>query len=76
MSSVYAIVECLVTYENGASEIRRPTYAEISVGLAFVDHAAVKKYLQETLPHVRKIEVLDNLYFKNQSDYESYLKRL
>ena len=76
MDKVYAIVECLVTYENGTSEIRRPTYAEISVGLALVDYISVKKYLQETLPHIQKIEVIDNLYFKNQSDYESYLKSL
>jgi hypothetical protein len=76
MSTVYTIVECLVTYENGTSEIRRPTYAEIAVGLASVDHVSVINYLREHLQHVRRIEVLDTLYFRTQSDYENYLKTL
>lgn len=76
MNEVYTIVECLVTYENGTSEIRRPTYSEIAVGLASVDHDSVKNYLRDNLTHIIGIEILDTLYFKNQSDYDKYLKNL
>jgi hypothetical protein len=76
MSAVFTIVECLVTYENGTSEIRRPTYSEIAVGLASVDHVSVINYLRDNLKNVRRIEVLDTLYFKNQSDYDKYLKTI
>lgn len=76
MSAVYTIVECLVTYENGTSEIRRPTYSEIAVGLASVDHVSVINYLRGNLKNVRRIEVLDTLYFKTQADYDNYLKTL
>ncbi len=76
MGAVFTIVECLVTYENGTSEIRRPTYSEIAVGLATVNHVSVINYLKENLENVRRIEVLDTLYFKSQADYEKYLETL
>lgn len=76
MGEVYTIVECLVTYNDGTSEIRRPTYSEIAVGFATVDHVSVINYLHETSKNVRRIEVLDTLYFKSKNDYDNYLKTL
>ncbi|MBJ7429257.1 MAG: hypothetical protein JHD28_09935 [Bacteroidia bacterium] len=73
MNEVYTIVECLVTYENGTSEIRRPTFADVSVGLAQVNHVSVINYLRENLQNVRRIEVLDTLYFRSREDYENYM---
>lgn len=73
MSEVYAIVECLVTYEDGTSEIRRPTFSEVSVGLAQVNHVSVVNYLRENLQNVRRIEVLDTLYFRSKDDYNKYI---
>ena len=76
MTEVYCIVECLVTYNDGKSEIRRPTYSEISAGFASVDKISVINYLRENMKNVRTIEVLDTLYFKTKDDYEKYLKNL
>ena len=76
MSGVYTIVECLITYNDGTSEIRRPTFAEISVGFAMVDKISVINYLRDNLRDVRRIEVLDTLYFKSKADYEKYLATL
>ena len=76
MGEIYTIVECLVTYNDGTSEIRRPTYSEIAVGLATVDHISVINYLNENSKNVRRIEVLDTLYFKSKNDYNNYLKTL
>ena len=76
MTAVYTIVECLVTYKNGSSEIRRPTFSEISVGLASVDHVSVINYLRDNLSDVRKIEVLDTLYFRSKEVYDNYMKTL
>jgi hypothetical protein len=76
MTEVYAIVECKVTYNDGSTEIRRPTFAEISVGLANVDKISVLKYLQDNLNNVKKIEILDTLYLRNKTEYEKYLNSL
>lgn len=73
MGQVYCIVECLVTYNDGKSEIRRPTYSEISVGFAMVNKISVINYLRENLKNVRTIEVLDTFYFKSESDYQRYI---
>jgi hypothetical protein len=74
MSEVYTIVECKVTYNDNSTEIRRPTFSEISVGLASVDKISVLKYLQDNLSNVSQIEIIDTLYFRNKSEYEKYLK--
>lgn len=76
MTEVFTIVECLVTYENGTSEIRRPTFHEISVGLASVNHVSVINYLRSNLKDIRRIEVLDTLYFRSKQDYDDYLKTI
>jgi len=76
MTEVYAIVEYKVTYNDGSTKIKRPTFAEISVGLANVDKISVLKYLQDNLKHVKQIEILDTLYFRNKTEYEKYLNSL
>jgi len=76
MTELYAIVECKVTYNDGSTEIRRPTFAEISVGLASLDKISVMKYLQDNLNNVKLIEILDTLYFRSKSEYEKYLNSL
>lgn len=76
MTQIYCIVECLVTYNDGKSEIRRPTYAEVAVGFASVNKISVINYLQENLENVRSIEVIDTLYFKSKSDYDNYIETL
>lgn len=73
MTEVFAIVECLVTYEDGTSEIRRPSFHEVTAGFASVDKVSVVNYLRSNLNSVRRIEVLDTLYFKSKNDYENYL---
>ncbi|MFA9370991.1 MAG: hypothetical protein ACERIH_04720 [Labilibaculum antarcticum] len=75
MSEVYSLVECKVTYSDGTSEMRRPTYSQISADLASVDHLSVIKYLRDNLTNVQSIEVIDTLYFKTKQDYENYLLR-
>jgi hypothetical protein len=74
MTAVFSIVECEVTYNDGSTEIRRPTYSEVAVGLATVDKVSVIRYLQENLTNVKSIRVIDTLYFKTESDYLNYLK--
>jgi hypothetical protein len=76
MAEVYCIVECLVTYNDGKSEIRRLTYAEVAVGFASVDKISVINYLQENLKNVSSIKVIDTLYFNSKRDYDDYLKAL
>lgn len=76
MNEVYAIVECKVTYNDGSIDIRRPTFAEISVGFASVDKISVLKYLQDNLNNVKQIEIIDTLYFRNKTEYEKYLNSL
>jgi hypothetical protein len=76
MAEVYCIVECLVTYNDGKSEIRRLTYAEVAVGFASVDKISVINYLQDNLKNVSSIKVIDTLYFNSKRDYDDYLKAL
>ncbi len=76
MSTVFAIVECSVNYENGTSEILRPTYKEISARFASIDHISVINYLKEKYQNIRRVEILDTLYFRSESDYNNYLKSL
>ena len=76
MTAVYCIVECFITYNDGKTETRRPTYKEIAAGFASVDKISVINHLKSNLKNVRKIEVVDILYFKTQADYERYLKTL
>jgi hypothetical protein len=76
MTEVYAIVECNVIFQDGSKEIRRPTFAEVSIGLASVDKVSVVNYLKENLTNVQHIEVLDTLYFRNKAEYEKYLSSL
>ena len=74
MATIYSIVKCEITYNDGTTEIRRPTYSEVSVGLAIVDKVSVIDYLRENLENVKRIKVLDTLYFKSEEDYLEYLK--
>lgn len=76
MTEVYAIVECKVTYKDGSIEFRRPSFSEISVGLASVDKVSVVNYLRENLKNVECIEVIDTLYFRSKVDFEKYLNSL
>ncbi len=64
-----------MTYNDGKSEIRRPAYSEIAVGLATVNRISVVNYLRENLKNVRTIEILDTLYFRSESDYIQYISR-
>ena len=34
MAEIFTIVECKVTFNDGSIEMKRPTFAEVSVGLA------------------------------------------
>jgi hypothetical protein len=74
MTAIYCIVECKVTFNNGSVEIKRPTYSEISVGLASVDKISVLNYLRSNLTNVKSIEVIDTLYFATEKDYQDYLR--
>jgi len=76
MTEIYAIIECKVTYNDGSTEIRRPTFSELSVSLASVDKISVLNYLKENLTNVGKIEVIDTLYFRNKAEYNKYLNSL
>lgn len=76
MTTIYCIVECKVTFNNGSIEIKRPTYSEISVGLATVDKISVLNYLRSNLTDVKSIEVIDTLYFATEKDYQDYLRTL
>lgn len=76
MTEVYAIVECKVTYKDGSTEFRRPSFAEVSAGLASVDKVSVVNYLRENLMNVERIEVIDTLYFRNKVELEKYLNSL
>lgn len=72
-TEIYCIVECKVTYNNGTTQIHRPSYSELSVGLANVDKISVIDYLRNNLKNVSKIEVIDTYYFKRKDDYLKYL---
>ena len=76
MKQVFAIVECKVTYKDGSTEYRRPTFAEVSAGFASVDKVSVVNYLRANLTNVERIEVLDTLYFRNKAEFEKYLNSL
>lgn len=76
MTEVYAIVECKVTYKDGSTEIRRPSFTELSTGLASVDKVSAVNYLRENLTNVARIEVIDTLYFRNKMEFEKYLNSL
>lgn len=76
MTTIYCIVECKVTFNNGSIEIKRPTYSEISVGLATVDKISVLNYLRSNLTDVKSIEVIDTLYLATEKDYQDYLRTL
>lgn len=76
MTEVYAIVECKVTYKDGSTEYRRPSFAEVSVGLASVDKVSVVNYLRENLINIERIEVIDTLYFRSKVEFEKYLNSL
>jgi hypothetical protein len=56
--------------------MKRPTFAEVSVGLASVDKISVINYLRENLKSVSKIEVIDTLYFRNKEEFEKYLNSI
>jgi hypothetical protein len=74
MSSIYCIIECLVIYNDGRKEIRRPTYSDIAVGLPSVNQLFVKSYLRENLRDVYDIQILDVLYFTSKEAYEKYIE--
>jgi len=76
MTELYVIVECKVTYKDGSTEFRRPSFAEVSVGLASVDKVSVVNYLRENLTNVERIEVIDTLYFRDKLEYEKYMNSL
>jgi hypothetical protein len=76
MTEVFAIVECKVTYKDGSIEYRRPSFAEVSAGLASVDKVSVAKYLRENLKNVESIELLDTIYFPNKTGFDKYLNSL
>ena len=73
MAEVYCILECRVTFNDGRTEIHRPTYKEISVVPALVDKFTVINYLKETLKDVINIEVIDTLFFRTEQDYKNYI---
>ena len=73
MTEIFAIVECKITFNDGSTEIRRPTFTEVSVGLASVDKVSVVNYLRDSLPDVQRVEIIDTLYFRNKTDYEKYM---
>ncbi len=76
MTEIFAIVECKVTFNDGTSEIRRPTFTDASVGIASVDKVSVVNYLRDNLSNVQRIEVIDTLYFRNKVEFEKYLNSL
>jgi hypothetical protein len=76
MTEIFTIVECKVTFNDGSIEMKRPTFAEVSVGLASVDKISVINYLRENLKSVSKIEVIDTLYFRNKEEFEKYLNSI
>jgi hypothetical protein len=54
---LYAIVEFRITYNDGAIEFRRPSFAEVSAGLASVEKVSVVNYLREKLTNVPSIKI-------------------
>lgn len=73
MAEIACIVECQVTYNDGRTEVRRPTFHEIAAGIASVNVVSVLDYLRQNLNNVKDIKVLDILYFKSREDYLKYL---
>ena len=41
MPEVYAIVERMVTYKDGSTKVRKPSFTEVSAGLASADKVSV-----------------------------------
>ncbi|WP_282016499.1 hypothetical protein [Marinifilum flexuosum] len=73
MSEIYSIVECKVEYNDGTLEIFKPTFSQISAGLASVDHLSVINYLKDNLKNVKNMKVIDTLYFRNKHGYDKYM---
>ena len=72
MPEVYAIVERMVTYKDGSTKVRKPSFTEVSAGLASADKVSVVNYLQENLKNVKSIQIIDTLYFRNKMEFEKY----
>ena len=73
MAEIACIIECQVTYNDGRTEVRRPTFHEIATGIALVNVVSVLDYLQQNLNDVKEIKVIDILYFKSREDYIKYI---
>jgi len=49
MAATHAIVECRVEYNDGTSEIKRPTFSQIATGIVMVNTSSVVEYLRRNL---------------------------
>lgn len=74
MSEIYCLVECLVVYNNGSQEVRRPTFTQITIGMPSVNTPSVINYIKEGLNDVKEVRIIDVLYFTSKAEFDNYNK--
>lgn len=73
MSTLFSLVICEVTYNNGSIKTKEVTSAQASVGISSMDYLGIIDYLK-TDRTVESVKIKDVYFFPTEDEYLKYME--
>lgn len=73
MQTLFSLVTCEVTYNDGSIKIKEVTSAEASIGMASMNYFGIIDYLKSD-KNVDSVKIKDVYFFPTEDEYWKYLE--